>query len=227
MIIFVDNEHVSGYDQEWGKSVMAARTRIKYRLEDITGDHCLLVRYQHVTPELLQKFNVRALFVSGNSADPSVYDEKDREGLRQIFRGLSLPMFCFCGGFQLLGETLGSPLEVIGPLDPGEEDPIPNSTYYVGMKKEYGYDTVNVVKKHPILNGLSETPIVRHAHSLELKTAPTGFQVYASTTVTPIQMIIHDTLPIAGTQFHPEYYTDEHPDGRTMIENFCKYAGLI
>lgn len=226
MIIFVDNEHVSGYEQEWGQAVMASRTRIKYRLEDITGDRCYLVRYQHVTPQLIKEMDVRAMFVSGNSADPSVYDENDKVGLRQIFREQAIPIFGFCGGFQVMGETLGAPLELIGPLDPGEEDPFPKSSYK-GVKKEMGYDTVNIVKQHPILEGLPPQPIVRHAHSLELKSIPDGFQVYASTQMTHIQMIIHDTLPIAGTQFHPEYYTDEHPAGRTMIENFCKYAGLI
>ena len=226
MIIFVDNEHVSGYEQKWGQFLMAARTKIKYRLEDITGDTCLLVRYQHITPQLLKETNARAVFISGNSADPSVYDEKDKEGLRQIFRDQALPIFGFCGGFQLMGQTLGAPLELIGPLDPGEEDPFPESVY-AGWKKEHGYDTVQIVKQHPILEGLGEEPIVRHAHSLELKSVPAGFQVYASTPLTHVQMIIHDTLPIAGAQFHPEYYTDEHPAGRIMIENFCKYAGLI
>ena len=226
MIIFVDNEHTSGYEQKWGQFLMAARTKIKYRLEDITGDTCLLIRYQHVTPQLIKEMNARAVFISGNSADPSVYDEKDKEGLRQIFRDQALPIFGFCGGFQLMGQTLGAPLELIGPLDPGEEDPFPESTY-AGWKKEHGYDTVQIVKPHPILEGLGEEPIVRHAHSLELKSVPAGFQVYASTPLTHVQMIIHDTLPIAGAQFHPEYYTDEHPAGRIMIENFCKYAGII
>jgi gamma-glutamyl-gamma-aminobutyrate hydrolase PuuD len=34
-------------------------------------------------------------------------------------------------------------------------------------------------------------------------------------------------LPIVGTQFHPEYWTDEHPAGKILIENFCRWAGLI
>ena len=40
-------------------------------------------------------------------------------------------------------------------------------------------------------------------------------------------LIIHDELPIIGTQFHPEYYTDEHPAGRQLIENFFRVAGII
>lgn len=226
MILFVDNEHKLGYEKPWGEALGAARTRIKYRLEDITGDICLMVRYFHATPELVQKYDIRAVFISGNSAAPEVYDEQDRVGIRTILREQKLPIFGFCGGFQLMGETLGVPLEMIGPLDPGEEDPFPNGSA-PGMKKEFGYAPVNIIKQHPLLEGLDEAPIVRHAHSWELKAIPAGFEVYAATATTPIQMIIHKELPLVGTQFHPEYYTDEHPAGRVMIENFCKLAGLI
>ena len=30
-----------------------------------------------------------------------------------------------------------------------------------------------------------------------------------------------------GTQFHPEYWTDEHPAGKTLITNFMQWADLI
>lgn len=226
MILFVDNEHKLGYDKPWGEKLQAARTRIKYRLEDITGDICLMVRYPHATPELVQKYDIRAVFISGNSTEPSQYEEADKVGIRTILREKKLPVFGFCGGFQLMGETYGVPLEMIGPLDPGEEDPFPEGSA-PGMKKEFGYAPVNIVKQHPILEGLETAPIVRHAHSWELKAVPEEFDVYACTPITPIQMIIHRELPLVGTQFHPEYYTDEHPAGRTMIENFCKLAGLI
>jgi hypothetical protein len=36
MIVFIDNEHEKGYASPWGEKLMAARVRIKYRLEDIT-----------------------------------------------------------------------------------------------------------------------------------------------------------------------------------------------
>ncbi|MCB0033478.1 MAG: gamma-glutamyl-gamma-aminobutyrate hydrolase family protein [Anaerolineales bacterium] len=226
MILFVDNEHKLGYEKPWGEMLQAARTRIKYRLEDITGDICLMVRYPHATPELVAKYEIRAVFISGNSTDHTLYEENDKVGIRTILREKKLPVFGFCGGFQLMGETYGVPLERIGPLDPGEEDPFPEGSA-PGMKKEFGYAPVNLVKQHPILTGIEAAPIVRHAHSWELKAVPEGFDVYACTQTTPIQMIIHRELPLVGTQFHPEYYTDEHPAGRIMIENFCQVAGLI
>jgi hypothetical protein len=54
MIVFVDNEHEKGYESAWGEKLLAARTRIKYRLEDISGEPCLIVRYNHITPDFLR-----------------------------------------------------------------------------------------------------------------------------------------------------------------------------
>ncbi|MEM7344000.1 MAG: gamma-glutamyl-gamma-aminobutyrate hydrolase family protein [Chloroflexota bacterium] len=225
MIVFVDNEHVDSVTQPWWERAIAARVWIKYRLEEMTGDHCLIMRYNKVTPDVLRELNVRALFLSGNGADADTYPEADVAGLRAAFREKQWPTFGFCGGFQLMSQTYGATLERIGALEPGEPDTIPN--FAPGMKKEFGYDPVEITQSHQLLEGLGPNPTMRQAHSWEIKDVPDGFDCYASSPVTPIQMIIHRTLPIVGTQFHPEYYTDEHPAGRTLIENFCKMAGLI
>ena len=223
MIVFVDNEHEEGYKRQWGQAVMAARTRIKYRLEDITGDECLMLRYHKVCPNIVEKYQIKALFISGNSAEPHYYEAEDTHGLREILIEQKIPLFAFCGGFQTLGEALGVPLEKMGYISPPEYDNL-------GQRKpirESGYDTIDVIKDHPVLAGLGKTPIVRHAHRFELKEAPKDFDILASTEMCKIQMIAHQHKPVVGTQFHPEYYTDEHPAGRIMIENFCKMAGIL
>ncbi len=225
MIVFIDNEHASTYPTDLGEKLLAARVRIKYRLEDITGEPCLIVRYNKVTPELLDELKVRAVFVSGNAANPDQYSPAEQAGLRRVFLAKRWPTFGFCGGFQVMAETYGAPLEPIGPLAPDEPDPLPD--FAPGMKKEFGYHPTPLIGEHPLLTGLGRAPVMRHAHSWEIKSAPDGFDVYAATAMTPVQMIIHRELPIVGTQFHPEYYTDEHPAGRTLIENFCRMVGLV
>ena len=30
-----------------------------------------------------------------------------------------------------------------------------------------------------------------------------------------------------GTQFHPEYFTAEHPAGGRLIENFMRWSGIL
>ncbi|MDJ0791018.1 MAG: hypothetical protein QNJ71_03890 [Acidimicrobiia bacterium] len=227
MIVFVDNEHASGYAQPWGEKIMANRVRIKYELEDMSNDSCLVVRWNRVTPELLRDVGARAVFISGNSATADHYDSAEQAGLREVLLAKEWPAFGFCGGHQVMGETFGAPLEPIGQLDPRDESFGEAASMAPGMKAELGYLPVSVDRQHPILVGLGEAPIFRHAHSWELKAVPNGFTNYASTEVSPIQLIVHDDVPIVGTQFHPEYATDEHPAGRRLIENFMRWSGLI
>jgi len=224
VILFVDTEHSSGYEKEWGQRLLAARTRIKYRLEDITGDEVYLIRYDHVTPELVARLEIRALFLSGCSSDLDDYGPGQRDGAHEVIRSLAMPMFGFCAGMQWIGEALGETVERIGRIGDDETDPNPNIA--PGWHKEFGYEPVPLTADHPMLEGLGEAPVMRQAHWCELKEVPEGFGVYASTEITPIQLLIHENLPVIGTQFHPEYWTDEHPAGRRMIENFCRIAGL-
>lgn len=225
MILFVDAEHEQGFDKPWGEALLAGRTRITYRLEDITGDTCLLQRYTRVSPDLVDENHIRAMFISGSGTEPDVYDPVQQEGLRNVVREAKIPIFGFCGGLQLMAETLGADLGQVGQLEEGEEDPDPE--FMPGWRTETGYRPVEPLAEHPVLTGLSPSPVFRHFHGLELKTLPTNFSNYARTETTENQLAIHDTLPLAGTQFHPEYYTHEHPDGRLLIENFCRWSGII
>lgn len=227
MILFVDNEHVSGYEASYGQMVLAARTRISYRLQDMTGQICLLQRYHDVSPELIERFDIRAMFISGNGTDSDRYDPELQEGLRSIIRDGAVPIFGFCGGHQLIAETLGVPIERIGELAEGEDDP--NPEYAPGWRTEMGYRPVNLAvgsRDHPLLVGLGEKPVMRHAHSWELKSLPSGFVNLAGTDTTPIQIMVHEQRMLVGTQFHPEYWTDEHPAGERLIRNFCSMAGV-
>jgi GMP synthase-like glutamine amidotransferase len=227
MIVLVDNEHVTGYARPWGETIMAARVRIKYDLEDLAGMPCLIVRYTHVTPGLLRRVGARAVFISGNSAPASAYSAEDQAGLRDALLLEEWPTFGFCGGHQVLGEAHGAPLEPIGMLDDDEDSFGEAADFAPGMKHELGYLPVKLLRPHPLFEGLGDAPVVRHAHAWELKRVPTGFTNYAETEVSPVQLIIHDSLPIVGTQFHPEYATDEHPAGRRLIANFMRWAGVI
>lgn len=225
MLIFVDNEHIDAYAKPWGEKIMAARVRIKYRLEDLTGIHCLIVRYNQVTPELLNQLEAEAIFISGSSTNPNEYDPSELLGLHNVITSKQWPLFGFCGGFEVMAEAFGVPVAPIGPLAKGEPDPNPD--FAPGMKKEFGYQPITITQSHPLLTGLGDAPIMRQAHSWEAKAIPAEFKNYGETAVSPHQLFIHNTHLIIGTQFHPEYYTDEHPAGRVLIENFCRLVGLI
>jgi len=225
VIVYVDNEHASVYEREGTEWLLAARARIAYRLEDLVGDTCLWQRYGSVTHDLSAGHNVRALFISGHGAPQEAYEEADRAVLREIIRDGTLPIFGFCGGLQFIAETLGVDVVRVGRIPDGEEDPAP--TYQPGWIKEVGYRPIRLIGDHPLHADLGDAPVFRHAHTWELASVPEGFVRIGETDVTPIQMAVHETLPLAGTQFHPEYWTDDAPAGRQLIENWCRHVGLI
>lgn len=227
VIVLVDNEHVTGYDQPWGEKIMANRVRIKYELEDMSGLPCLIIRWNEITPEFLRQIGAKAIFISGNSASPEEYSAAEQAGLRAALLAKEWPTFGFCGGHHVIGDVYGAPLEPIGELDPRDEAFGEAADFAPGMKVELGYLPVTLSGTHPLFDGLGDSPVFRHAHSWELKAVPGGFTNYASTDISQVQLMVHDELPLVGTQFHPEYATDEYPAGRVLIHNFMRWTNLI
>ncbi len=224
MLVFVDYEHASRFEQEGTDWLLAARARITYRLEDLSGMPCHLVRYDRVTPDLFERLGVEAIFISGQGTAPSKYRAEETAAFADIVRTSGLPVFGFCGGWQFMAGCFGAELEKIEVPDGHEDDAI-ITEWPGGRMAEFGYHPIDVLDgSHPVLAGLSEAPTFRHAHGLHIPNPPHGFQTFASTPATPVQIAIDDERRMVGTQFHPEYWTDEHPDGRTMIENFLRWA---
>jgi GMP synthase (glutamine-hydrolysing) len=223
MLVFVDYEHADGH----GERMLAARTRITYRLEDLAGCHCHLVRYDRIDQGLLDTLGATAIFISGNSRDPDAYGPEQVAPVLALVRDTDLPVFGFCGGFQLIAQALGADVVPLAADEVDAADPT-MITLDDGRAFEYGYHPVDVTpgaSRHPLLTTLDERPVFRHAHGLHVPEPPAGFDVLASTRVTPVQLAVHDERRIVGTQFHPEYWTDEHPDGRTLIANFLRWSG--
>jgi GMP synthase-like glutamine amidotransferase len=225
MIVFVDYEHAEGHQSEWGPTLLAARTRITYRLEDISGHHCMLVRYDRITRDLINKLDAKAIFISGNGTDPARYDQTSLDPLREIVTSGHLPLFGFCGGFQFLAQALGSELVSINADVPAEYSHL-LKPFSGGQLGEMGYHPVQVIEDHSLVAGIGPDPVFRHAHHLEVPEPPAGFQVLASSPVTQVQMAVDEERRVVGTQFHPEYYTDEFPAGERMIANFLSWAGV-
>ncbi len=220
MILFVDLEHerVAATDQ-W-QSSFALRLKIQYRLEDLSGEPCLTLRYNWVTPEVVARLQPSAVVISGCATEIDFYTEADLAGLRAVIRACAQPTLGFCGGLQLIGETFGAPLAPMGPLPAGAPDPYPEWGYGSGMRRERGFMPVSVLKPHPLMDGLGPTPMLFESHYWELKTVPAGFTLVASTAECPVQLIAHERLPLYGTQFHPEQWDEAHPDGSAFLRNF-------
>ena len=230
MILYVDYEHPSTYTGPLADQLLAARTRITYRLHDLTGQPCLLLRYPFVEQSVIDTYGITAIFISGAGAEPDTSDPGEVQGLQAVIAAATVPVFGFCGGMQLIGQTFGTELVRLAPEQPAEllpSDREPASTEPSSWPSEIGYHPVRLVGHHPMTAALGPAPVFRHFHSWQLSEVPTGFVRLAETDRCSVQLIAHQSAPIAGSQFHPEYWTDEAPDGHTLLAGFCRWAQLI
>ena len=232
MICYVDIEHEKVYqDPEKRPGLLVRRMEDKLRLEEISGQPCLLQRYARVTRQRLEEWGIRALVISGCGADWSEYSEAGLAEMYRIIRAADLPILGLCGGHQLIAMAYGAPLGALRLLEEGEEDVYPSLG--PGYYKEWGFTPVRVVKADPIFADLGEEPVFVEAHYWEVKKVPPGFELLASTDVCRIQAIKHTDQLVYGTQFHPEcYYLSEEEetlryDGRKLLANFFRLAGVL
>ena len=226
MIVYVDYEHASASTTEWGREVTRLRTEVTYRLEDLAGEHCMLVRYDRLTDELLDRLQPTSIVISGNGSIPSRYTDDELAPVRRLIRSRRFPMFGLCGGFQLMATTLGAELVPLGELAEGEvdADEADRSPFTSATVTELGYAPVELLDEHPLLEGLGFSPVVRHAHMFQVSGLPEGFRRLASSALTEIQMAVDDEHLMVGTQFHPESWTDDAPDGRRLLSNFFAWV---
>jgi GMP synthase-like glutamine amidotransferase len=225
MIVYVDLEHdrLRHLRPARWEASLAGRLTVKYRLEDISGEPCLIVRYPQVSPALLRAVGARAVLVSGCLTDFEHYASADLAGLRAVYEAAAWPTLGFCGGAQLMAQAYGADIGPLGPLEPG--GPIQNA-FGRGMKQEHGFMPVTIQAEHPWLGGLGQAPEVFQNHYWEIKGAPAGFRVLAGSPLCEVQALAHERLPLFGTQFHPELYDDAHPAGRDLIGNFFRLSGI-
>lgn len=225
MIVYVDLEHARLAQDYPDLAVGSAanRLKVKYRLEDLSGEPCLLIRHQHVTPERLRQVQARALIVSGNTTEFEHYPEAALAGLRAALREGAWPTLAFCGGSHILAQTYGVDIGPMGQLPAGQSttDPL-FQRLAPGMIQERGFLPVHVVRPHPFFDGLGETPVFMLSHYWESRAVPAGFQLFASTDTCRVQMIGRTDKPVYATQFHPEAWDDDHPDGQRFLANFFR-----
>jgi GMP synthase-like glutamine amidotransferase len=237
VIVYVDLEHprLQQDAAAWEKH-LARRLKHKYRFEDLSGEPCLIVRYPRLSPALLRQVQARAVLVSGCATDFEHYAEEDLAGLRAVYCDAGWPTLGLCAGHQLMAQVYGGRIGAMGPwagAGPSgprpagaDANPFPGGGYRPGDKEEHGFKPVRVLRPHPLFAGFGDELTVYESHYWEVKSLPEGFEAAAATDLCPIQAVAHSSKPLFGVQFHAEEYDDEHPDGRQLIANFFKLAGI-
>lgn len=145
-----------------------------------------------------------------------------REALEASVRAKGRPFLGICVGAQLMAERglefrttpgfgwIKGDVKAIEPRDPALKIP------------HMGWNTLNVVRDHPLLAGIGTGPQGLHAyfvHSFHLATPDRGAVVAEADYGGPVTaMVGRDN--IAGTQFHPE---KSQTLGLQLIANFLKW----
>ncbi|MHA3722846.1 glutamine-hydrolyzing GMP synthase [Leucobacter sp. HY1910] len=165
--------------------------------------------YSEVVPhtisaaEMAEKQPVGIVLSGGPS---SVYADGAPQFDNAIF-DLGVPMLGICYGFQVMARALGGTVGNTGD-------------------REYGATDATVLGDGgALLGGQPVTQSVWMSHGDAVQQAPEGFDVLASTAVTPVAAFGSPARKLYGVQWHPEVKHSEC--GQNVIENFVQQiAGL-
>lgn len=227
MLAFVDIQHEKiTRDPQQGPPHIRELHERAANIGAAVGMPCQAVHYLDFSLDWLRANDVRAFFISGNTPDWVEYNWENFRPLQEAVTNVVVPVLGFCGGHQFIGITYGMECGPLGPLEPGEQDLMPE--YHPGMRKEKGYLPLKIVAQdHPLFKGFPPGPVIMESHYWEIKDLSPDFELLASTDWCRIQVMRHRHLPIFSIQGHPEAYTSEYPDGKQFIRNFALATGVI
>ena len=208
--------------------------RVKARLEQASGERCLIVPYQEFDMAVVNELRPRAIAMSGFGGH---FQQRKVEwflGMNEVLHQADLPILCFCGSHQVLGFCFNQDLtqtalledEPMRRISPEEDLPrrarqspdVDLSAFFIAD----GFYPISRVKDDPLFRGLPEVMTMRCAHYCEVKRLPPGFELLARSKHCAIEAMRHERRPLYGTQFHPEAYEAPFFDGRTLLQNFAQ-----
>ena len=156
-----------------------------------------------ITAEQVRAKNPVAIILSGGPS--SVYEDGSPE-LDPAILELGIPVLGICYGFQTLANILGGRVDRSGI-------------------KEYGATELKVSAAGEILAGQPSQQVCWMSHGDQVMQAPEGFEVLASTDITPVAAFANEQRKIYGVQWHPEVKHSQF--GQKVLENFLHNAAGI
>lgn len=158
--------------------------------------------YSELVPHTISADEVRAKNPAGIvlSGGPSSVYEEGAPAFDDAIFDLGIPTLGICYGFQVMARALGGTVGNTGD-------------------REYGATEAQVLGGGgAILAGQPENQNVWMSHGDAVQQAPAGFDVLASTSVTPVAAFGSPERKMYGVQWHPEVKHSEH--GQRILENF-------
>jgi len=147
--------------------------------------------------------------LSGSSAPWAAHDRREIARLGEAVDRSGAAVLGICAGMQLLAEWAGAEVRPLGDR---------------GADAERGFMPVEVLDDADLLAGLPGTATVFQDHQDEVVSVPGGFRLLARSATVPVQAFADEEGRWWGTQFHPEWSDDDHPDGNRVLENFFTLA---
>jgi GMP synthase (glutamine-hydrolysing) len=92
------------------------------------------------------------------------------------------------------------------------------------VRPERGLASIAIRDHGDLFRGLPAEIVVFQDHGDEVTELPEGFRVLASNEACTVQAIADPDRRWWGTQFHPEWSDDDHPDGDRVLRNFFALA---
>jgi GMP synthase (glutamine-hydrolysing) len=178
--------------------------RIRTVLEEIAGRPVASTHYLDV-----EKLGPGPVVLSGSGAPWSAHDPARLERLGDAVRAADAPVLGICAGLQLLAGFAGARVE---PMAARREQP------------ERGYLPLDVLDDADLLSGLPRRATLFQDHTDEIFDLPPDFRLLARTGRCETQAVAAPERRWWGTQFHPEQYDADHPDGRRVLANFFRLA---
>jgi GMP synthase-like glutamine amidotransferase len=196
---FVITEHPPAIDGAREQHYEALRQR----LQQLAGAAVRSRRYDNPAG-----FDGAAAVVLSGSFEPwAVHSPHALAGLAQRIEAYAGPVFGICAGMQLQVMFAGG---TVGPR----------------AAPEIGFGPVEPLREDPLLEGLGSAPVVYKHHAEDVKTVPEGFAVLARSRACAVEAIVAPHRRWWGTQFHPECFSDAHPEGARVLANFFSLAGV-
>src|SRR3954454_16663798 len=137
-----------------------------------------------------------AIILSGG---PSSVYASGAPGIDTALFTAGVPVFGMCYGFQLMAQGLGGAVSPTGA-------------------REYGRTPVKVDRAGVLLADIPADHSVWMSHGDSVIAEPPGFDVLASTRVTPVAAFEDTDRKLAGVQWHPEVLHTEHR--QLVLEHF-------
>ena len=156
-----------------------------------------IVPHTATVAEMLARDPV-AIVLSGGPS--SVYAEGAPSVDPALFTA-GVPVFGICYGFQAMAQALGGTVERTG-------------------LSEFGGTPLRVEGESVLFAGLPTEQSVWMSHGDSVTSAPTGFDVTASSAGAPVAAMEDVSRRLAGVQFHPEVVHSEH--GQRILERFLR-----